>query len=252
MLRFGPDTGPVVVVALPLFEEANRTRAFAVTILHALAERGIAGALPDLPGQGESVMPTQGTDLAKLRAGFAAAVETLCHPHPPAASPLPPSPLGRGKGPAAQSAVGRVRVTDAQIFTLAIRSGALLDATAQVAGRIHLSPMTGADLRRELVRARQASARESGEAFDPASLDTATDPVELAGNLISPALLAGLAEAVPSPEQTRTLRLSTEAKPADAKLPGSPLWRRAEPDNDPAFAQAVADDIAHWIATCAA
>ena len=31
MIRFGPDTGPVVVAALPLFEEANRTRAFMVT-----------------------------------------------------------------------------------------------------------------------------------------------------------------------------------------------------------------------------
>ncbi|MCR5871960.1 MULTISPECIES: hypothetical protein [unclassified Sphingomonas] len=218
MLRFGPDTGPVVVVALPLFEEANRTRAFAVSILRALAERGIAGALPDLPGQGESLTPTHQTDLAKLGAGFAAAVASLATP----------------------------------IFTLAIRSGALLDADAQVTSRYHLSPMTGADLRRELVRARQASARESGENFDPTSLDTATDPVELAGNLINPALLAQLTNATPSLEQTRTVRLATEAKPADAKLPGSPLWRRAEPDNDPAFAKAVADDIAEWIATCVA
>ena len=218
MLRFGPDTGPVVVVALPLFEEANRTRAFAVTILRALAERGIAGALPDLPGQGESLLPTHETDLAKLRTAFAAAVASLTGP----------------------------------TFTLAIRSGALLDSDAAVPARYHLSPMTGADLRRELVRARQASARESGEPFDPASLDTATDPLELAGNLVSPVLLAQLSDATPSREQTRTVRLATEAKPADVKLPGSPLWRRAEPDNDPAFAQAVADDIAQWIATCAA
>lgn len=218
MLRFGPDTGPVVVVALPLFEEANRTRAFAVTILRALAERGIAGALPDLPGQGESLLPTHETDLAKLRAGFAAAVASLTGP----------------------------------IFTLALRSGALLDSDAAVTARTHLSPMTGADLRRELVRARQASARESGEPFNPASLDTATDAVELAGNLVSPTLLAQLTDATPSPDRTRTVRLATEARPADAKLPGTPLWRRAEPDNDPAFAQAVADDIAHWIATCAA
>ncbi len=39
MLRFGPADGLVVVAALPLFEEANRTRAFMVTILRALAER---------------------------------------------------------------------------------------------------------------------------------------------------------------------------------------------------------------------
>jgi len=55
-----------------------------------------------------------------------------------------------------------------------------------------------------------------------------------------------------STQAVRTVRLETEAKPADAKLPGSPLWRRAEPDNDIAFAQTIADDIAQWIATCAA
>ncbi|MCW4460302.1 hypothetical protein OK349_01165 [Sphingomonas sp. BT-65] len=217
MLRFGPAEGPVVVAALPLFEEANRTRAFAVTILRALAERGIVGLLPDLPGQGESLLPTHETDLAKLRAGFAAAAASLGVP----------------------------------VFTFAIRSGALLDGDAQIAGRYHLSPMTGADLRRELVRARQASSREAGEAFDPAAIDTATEPVELAGNLIAPAFLAELSAAAPSTEAVRTVRLETEAKPADAKLPGSPLWRRAEPDNDLAFASAVAGDIAAWIATCA-
>lgn len=217
MLRFGPATGPVVLVALPLFEEANRTRAFAVTILRALAERGVAGALPDLPGQGESLVPTRETSLAKLRAAFAAAAASLETP----------------------------------AISLAIRSGALLDGEAVLAGRYHLSPMNGADLRRELVRARQASSREAGEAFDPASLDSATDPVELAGNLIAPALLGELTVATPATGIARTVRLETEAKPADTKLPGSPLWRRAEPDNDIAFAQAVADNIAQWIPTCA-
>jgi hypothetical protein len=31
MLRFGPDTGPIVIAALPLFEEVNRTRQFTCT-----------------------------------------------------------------------------------------------------------------------------------------------------------------------------------------------------------------------------
>lgn len=217
MLRFGPSAGPVVVAALPLFEEANRTRAFTVTILRALAQRGIASALPDLPGQGESLMPTQQTTLAILREAFAAAADGM-----------------------------------APVFSFAIRSGALLDAHAGLTGRYHLSPITGADLRRELVRTRQASARESGRPFDPAELDTASAPVELAGNLIGAALLHELADAVPQTRATRTVRLETEAKPADVKLPGNPLWRRAEPDNDPAFAERIADDIAAWIAACAA
>jgi hypothetical protein len=216
MLRFGPGTGPVVVVALPLFEEANRTRAFAVTILRALADRGIAGVLPDLPGQGESLLPTHEATLAGLSEAFAAAV----------------SSLGRSA------------------YSLAIRSGTLLDGSALVVARYHLSPATGSDLRRELIRARQASARESGEAFDPASIDTATDPVELAGNRIAPQLLAELATATPATTAVRTVRLDTEARPADAKIAGSPLWRRAEPDNDADFAARIAADIAEWVATC--
>ncbi len=216
MLRFGPGTGPVVVVALPLFEEANRTRAFAVTILRALADRGIAGLLPDLPGQGESLLPTHEATLAGLSEAFAAAV----------------SSLGRSA------------------YSLAIRSGTLLDGSALVVARYHLSPATGSDLRRELIRARQASARESGEPFDPASLDTATDPVELAGNRIAPQLLTELATATPATTAVRTVRLETEARPADAKIAGSPLWRRAEPDNDPDFAARIAADIADWVATC--
>ncbi|ODP36847.1 hypothetical protein [Sphingomonas turrisvirgatae] len=217
MLRLGPDTGPVVIAALPLFEEANRTRAFAIAVLRALAQRGIAGALPDLPGQGESLLPTHETSLALLQAGLAAAAASL------------PGP----------------------VFTFAIRSGALLDGAAALAGRYHLSPMTGADLRRELVRARQASARESGEPFDAAAMDTAAGPIELAGNLIAPQLLRELSDAAPVVDGARIVRLQTEAKPADAKLDGSPLWRRAEPDNDLAFAARVAVDIVSWIATCA-
>lgn len=216
MLRFGPDTGPIVIAALPLFEEANRTRAFVVTILRALASRGIAGALPDLPGQGESLLPTDEATLATLSDAFAAATASLARP----------------------------------AYSLAIRSGALLDAKAALIARYHLSPMTGADLRRELVRTRQASARESGEPFDAASIDKSTCPVELSGNLIAPQLLRELVDAVPH-EPARTVRLDTEAKPADAKLSGSPLWRRAEPDNDLAFATGIAENIANWIATCA-
>jgi len=83
-------------------------------------------------------------------------------------------------------------------------------------------------------------------------VDSATEPVELAGNRIAPQLLRELAGATPVGTATHIVRLDTDAKPADAKLPGSPLWRRAEPDNDVAFAERVAENIAAWIATCAA
>ena len=49
----------------------------------------------------------------------------------------------------------------------------------------------------------------------------------------------------------RTVRLDTDPQPADRHVPGTPLWRRAEPGNDPALAVLLADDIADWIARCA-
>ncbi|MDP5277953.1 hypothetical protein Q9Q95_03375 [Sphingomonas sp. DG1-23] len=198
MLRFGPDIGPVVIAALPLFEEANRTRAFAMTILRALAERGIAGALPDLPGQSESLVPTDAVRLAHLRDAFAAAA----------------------------------RHTGRTAYALGIRSGALLDATAMLGGRWHLAPSTGPELLRELERLRQAGGG-----------------ADYGGNSVSPVLLGELPAAGVA-AQSRTVRLENDARPADHRVPGAPLWRRAEPDNDPALAAALADDLAAWVRAC--
>ena len=122
MLRFGPGTGPVVVVALPLFEEANRTRAFAVTICRALAKRGVASVLPDVPGQGESLVPLETMSTAgDIGSGFKAAVE-------------------------AEVKQGRT------VYSAAIRSGALLDFIADVAGAWHFAPQGGQDLLRQLTQ----------------------------------------------------------------------------------------------------
>ena len=104
MLRFGPDTGPVVVAALPLFEEANRTRTFTVTLLRALADRGIASLLPDAPGQGDSLIPT--ADLTILR--MAEALEAV---------------------------TDHCLATGRRTYALGIRSGALLDMCALHSGR---------------------------------------------------------------------------------------------------------------------
>jgi hypothetical protein len=180
MLRFGPADGPVVVAALPLFEEANRTRTFVVTILRALAERGIASALPDLPGTGESVVPTDRIRLADLRAAFA---------------------------------------TVPGDYVLAVRSGALLDTGARNA-RWHLAPQSGADLSRELTRIRAMG-----------------DGSDFGGNAIPEAFLAELADAAPAEAEI-------------ASRPIAPLWRRAEPDNDPALAALLAGDIAAWVRSC--
>ena len=50
----------------------------------------------------------------------------------------------------------------------------------------------------------------------------------------------------------RTVRLNSDAAEADAKLAGTPLWRRAEPGDDPELAAAMVADIAWWMSQCAA
>ncbi len=123
MLRFGPDAGPIVIAALPLFEEANRTRQFLVTILRALAARGIGSMLPNFPGTGESVVVTSDTRLRDQRKAYNALAQQL----------------------------GR------DTYGISIRSGALFDTDTALAGRWQLSPQTGEDLLRELDRMRATS-----------------------------------------------------------------------------------------------
>lgn len=214
-LCLGPGSGPVVLIAPALFEEANRTRAFTVAIMRALASRGVASILPDLPGTNDSLVATQDARLEDWRAAFAAAV--------------PPRPT----------------------HGVAIRGGALIDGEANLAGRYHLSPPTGADLVRDLVRTRLAAVREGGAGFDPAEIDRPGPPIMLAGNAVARELLVALKTAEPSPAD-RVVRLDGDPRAADGVVPGRPLWRSAEPDTDPALAAAIADDIADWIARCAA
>jgi hypothetical protein len=220
LLRFGPKSGPLILAAMPPFEEANRTRAFMVTVLRALAERNISSALPDLPGSGDSLVPTEQAALCDWRAAFRDAAQAL-------------------------------RADHESVYSFAIRGGALLDTQADLAGRYHFAPMPGAKLVREMLRTRLAAAKESGEHFDAGAIEPPGPAVELAGNRLSRTLLVDLAAAVPAAAGTiRTVRLETDAHPADLKLAGAPLWRRAEPGNDIALAALLAEDIAAWVVAC--
>ena len=239
MLRFGPDTGPVVVAALPLFEEANKTRAFVVAILRALAMRGIGSVLPDLPGQGESVVRLETVSLTDMQTAFAAAV-------------------------------GMIGRDARRCYSIGIRSGALIDKLvlprrrepslgprlrgdtlhgtssdsdgAQANRRWHLSPQDGPSLLRELSRMRKADG-------DSGDLGHASIPVMVAGNLMSPTLLAELATTAPD-HPDRTIRLSTDPALADRHIDGSPLWRRSEPATNDSLSHMLAGDIVEWIAAC--
>jgi len=230
ILRFGPDHGPVVVAALPLLEEANRTRAFVVTMLRRLAQLGIACALPDVPGQGESLVPLETLSIVQMQEGFAAAVAHVA--------------------------------SNRSSYALSVRSGALLDALSPLSGRWHLAPQDGPDLLRELARikgVRSSSAEPTDLWWFDASdgpEDAPDPPVEIAGNLISTDLLTGLTAKTRlvhddgSGAPLRVVRLDGDPRPADQHFAGAPLWRRAEPENDRSLAALLSDDIADWIHGC--
>lgn len=115
-----------------------------------------------------------------------------------------------------------------------LRGGVLLDDAAAARGRWRFAPADGLALQRDMVRAGLAGG------------------VEWAGYAPSDALKAGLAGAtVAEVTPLRTLRLATDAQPADHKVDGPALWRRSEPGTSDALAEALAADLAEWSHACA-
>jgi alpha-beta hydrolase superfamily lysophospholipase len=119
-------------------------------------------------------------------------------------------------------------------LVVSIRGGALIDDIAAAIGWWRLAPVNGASLARDMVRAGLAG-------------------VEWAGYAPSSDVRGRLQDARPfAQEPLRVARLESDAGQADVKFPGSALWRRSEPGNAPALAEAMAADIAAWHAQCAA
>ncbi len=216
MHRFGPDDSPIVVMLLPLFEEHNRTRTFGVAMLRNLARRGVAGVLPDLPGQGESVVPTERASVEAWHHALASVVAT---------------------------------VTGAAKPHLAVmRGAALLDGVAGVKSVWRLAPIPGRAVLNDLRRAEALTGRKDWSGFN---LDS--PPANLVGNELGWPLYAALEAdtALRAPDvPLRTIRLDSDPAVADLKLPGPPLWRRAEPGHDPVLAEQLAADLAEWVRAC--
>lgn len=216
MLRFGPDDGPVVIFIPALFEEHNRTRHLAVAIARGLERLGLASLLPDLPGQGESVVPTQAATLDSWRH----AVKSL----------------------------SAARLAVRPVVLASLRGAAIVDSVAGLSGVWRLSPVTGRAMLTDLQRAEAVSGRRDVASFRPGD-----PPIGLVGNLIAwplySTLLADDALTEP-PAPLRTVRLNSDPAPADARYPGAPLWRRSEPGSDPTLAKLLAADIADWVRTC--
>ncbi len=210
----GPATGPAVLFVLPLFEEANRVRRTLRLAMRALAVRGIGAMLPDLPGQNESLMPTVDATLSRWREALA----------------------------------DHIAATHRPVVIAAIRGGALIDGI-EAGAHWRLAPVRGASLLKTMMRARIAGDREDGKDTTIAELEARgqTEPLRLAGNLLSPAMITELRASEPEVlEECRSVSLGS----GEDALPGRPLWLQAEPSEDVALGAAIADDIASWMTSC--
>ncbi|WP_293881141.1 hypothetical protein [Sphingomonas sp.] len=215
LLRHGIGL-PLTVLVLPaLFEEANRMRRFTVSLMRALAMRGIGSILPDLPGTGESLRPLSEVSLDDWRE----VVSTLA---------------------------SNLRQDQGQCLTVAIRGGAILDTTADHGWR--LVPETGERVLRDMVRATALSSTTTATEIDRRAR---VEPTLLAGQTLSPALYCQLAAATLSSSGRRTARPVEDIGTRDEALVGTRLWRNAEPGDDPEFVLACVNSIENWSATCA-
>jgi hypothetical protein len=121
--------------------------------------------------------------------------------------------------------------------TLAVRGGALCEPPGLPA--LRYAPTTGASILRSLLRARILSSKEAGAAEDRDTLlaQGRLHGLELAGYWFGAKMIRTLETAEPSGG-------ATLANVSQAEIGGAGLWLRAEPDHDPAQAEALARIVA--------
>lgn len=214
IVRRGPVNAPTVLILPPLFEEANRLRRTLVLTMRALADAGIASLLPDLSGQNESLVATEAATLS-LWSEEAAALATR----------------------------------EAIALVASFRGSCLIDGQI-AAPHWRCAPVAGGSLLKAMLRSRIAADAENGVRSDSAQLleQAQTAPLSLAGNLLSPQMIAELGNAEPcAVTPLRTVKIGSASEDAIA---GTPLWLRAEPGEDGDMARALAADIADWMQQC--
>ena len=209
----GPPAGPAVLLVPPLFEEMNRCRRLLADLGRALAERGIATVLPDLPGTGDC------SGSAASAASWRAAVEALTVARP--------------------------------CHVFAMRGGALLADGNNALGLYRFAPVgSGAILLREMMRAQAIADQErSGGKVTPSAYEkrlAAGQSVELTGYEITPALAVELTT-LSLPDAAAPCRVADLKPGADIVFDGPPVWRQADPAPSRALAVLISEDIAAWI-----
>ena len=210
-LGYGGDSARRILIVPSLFDEMNRMRRMLVSAMRDLAGRGVGSLLIDLPGCNESLASLEEQSLDSWRDAVAACASQLSVTH-----------------------------------IASMRGGALIDCEHPDLPHWRLAPVRGASLLKTMVRTRIAGEKEVGRSISEAQLMTQaeTTPIELAGNLLGLAMVAQLGIAEPL-----TLSRVTERKLGE-DITGSPLWLRAEPQDDAVFAASIAADLDGWSASC--
>jgi len=114
-----------------------------------------------------------------------------------------------------------------------LRGGALVDSGAAARGWWRFAPLDGAAVARDMARSGLAGG------------------VEWAGYAPRDALKAALEAAAPAAvAPLRIVRLASDRGAADARVEGPALWRRSEPGNSAALADAIANDLHRWSREC--
>lgn len=128
---------------------------------------------------------------------------------------------------------------------VSLRGGALIDHVADVP-LLRLAPVKGSSLLKTMLRTRLIADKEAGKTSTAEDLlaQAHSGPLELSGYKLSADMLASLERATPA--------VRTHVDEASlAEINGTPLWLRAEPQDDPAMSVAFATYIANWSAACA-
>ena len=191
-----------LLIVPALFEEANRMRRLTVEVMRRLDAAAIDSFLIDLPGCNESLQPLDAETLESWRAAVAGAAEHFAATH-----------------------------------VVGIRGGALVMPGHLPGWRY--APVNGANLLRQMLRARIMASREAGIAESQEGLLEAglRDGLDLVGYGLGAEFLQQLQSATPP------IAPNLSDIPQDM-VGGGGLWLRAEPGEDRAQADALAAIVA--------
>ncbi len=137
---------------------------------------------------------------------------------------------------AAAAAAATLRQDGSPLVVASLRGGALLDDACKANAWWRFAESSGAALLRPLERAQRLT-KPSNQTSD------ASDTQTLAGFPLHRELLDTLRVAVPGPVPGPLHTVTFDGA-------SMPIWRRAEPTNDPALAKRLAEDLLAWISAC--